>query len=185
MVHKIVFQLTEESINDAIIQLENEKQKILGTIHSLMELLMEEGITIAKSQVDNVDSGLTRNSIEGMFINNEKAVIIAGGNAVWLEFGTGVLRNPSAYPDQVEGIVPVGTYGSGRGSNLDGWIFPTRKTKYVKKKNGRYPKFKGGEWDGMYIGHTKGIKANKFMLYAKEHLTSIAPGWAIDLFSSM
>lgn len=184
MAHKIVIDLSPQSINNAIKWAEQEKKKILDTIHTFMQMLIDEGVTIAQSQVVNIDSGETLNSIKGMFKTDDKAVIIADSeHAVWLEFGTGVRKNPEPYPLDVAGIVPIGTYGKGNGSNPNGWYYPTNNVKYALQKDGKPVELKGGAYQ--YMGFTQGIKANKFMLFAKMHLEEVAPKWAMDIFSKI
>lgn len=165
MARKIIITLNEQSINDAIKWVEEEKKRIENAIHSFMKMLMDEGVRVAKANVRNKDTRETLHSIHAYFKDN-KGVIVAGGKSIWLEFGTGVRKNKDGYPDELpEGIVPIGTYGQGKGSNLNGWYY------YNEKK---------GE-----VQHTFGIKANKFMYYAKEHLISIAPQWANDLLKDL
>lgn len=164
MARKIVITLDEKSIDDAIKWANEEKKKIRDAIHSFIEMLTKEGVTVAKATVRQ-HTGETLNSIYAR-IEKDMGVIVAGGNAIWLEFGTGVRKNPDGYPDELpEGIVPIGTYGQGKGSNPNGWYYYDENDREVK--------------------HTFGTRANKFMYYTKEYLTSIAPQWANNLFKDI
>ena len=183
---KIVIDLSPQSIDNAIAWAKQEKQKIQDTINSLLETCVNEGADIARANVKNFETGETYKSIEGIFVEDNKAIIVASGNAIWLEFGTGVLRNREAYPLNVKGISPVGTYKKGLGSRLDGWLFPTDNPKYAQQdEDGNYITFTSGSWAGKMVGHTKGIKANRFLYEALLHIQSNAPSWAKDMFSNM
>lgn len=185
MAHKIVIDLSLQSIDNAIQWAEEEKKKIEDTIHSFMQLLLDEGVEIAKSHVyDTVfyDTGEVRNSIEGrMFIKDNKAVIVANSkHAVYLEFGTGTFRNASAYPLKVDGVDPH-SY-----TDESGWVFPTNNMKYVMRdKKGKPRRFSSGTWKGQYIGFTRGIEQNRFMYQTMLYLQENAPDWAKDMFSNI
>lgn len=176
MAHKLVIQLNVQSIDKAIQWVEKEKQKVLDTIHNFIQMLMDEGVNIAKAEVENIDTGETINSIHGMFINDNIGVIVAGGKAVFLEFGTGVDKN-TFYPDPLPEGTTDGTHAimPPKPSTAGGWFYPSTDTRYIRYYTS----------DGQGIAFTHGIRANRFMLYAKEHLTSIAPDWANRLFSGI
>ena len=172
----IVYNLNESSIAKAIKELKTLKADVETTIHDFLGYLIDHGVNIAKQYVRNIDTGETLDSIEGMFIDNNKGVIFAGGHAVWLEFGTGVYNNSSGYPMALpSGIVPIGTYGQGNGSNFNGWYYKTEDPRYILFRNRR----------GEGIGHTKGIEANKFMYKAMCSIRDNAPIWAVEWFDKL
>lgn len=172
----ITFNLNANSIDSAIAELELLKQDIQKTIHNFLQYLLDYGVTIAKANVKNIDTGATLNSIKGMFINNDKGVIIAGANAIWLEFGTGVYWNKSNYPMPLpSGISEIGNYGKGHGK-LDGWFYPSTDPRYeLVDKNGF----------GRGIAYTHGIKANKFLYETLVALRTHTPKWAKSWFNKI
>ena len=173
----IKIELTTKSLNDAIKQVQKQKEKVEHTVSMFLRLLAIRGADVAKMYVGKIDTGRTINSIEGMLVNKDKAVIVAGGHAVWLEFGTGVAKNSEPYPDELPpGISPIGTYGKGHGSNPDGW--------YYKPKNGKgiYTIKDQQTGEEVSLAFTKGIKARRFMHNAKEFLIREAPSWAKNFF---
>lgn len=176
--YKIKLELTSKGITQAINEAKKLKQDIEKSIHNFLQMLVDSGVEIAKANVQNIDTGATKASIRGMYINQDKAVIIAGGNAVWLEFGTGVSKNKSSYTYNLiplpERIVPIGTYGHGNGSNA-GWWYETDDPRYI-----RYTAA-----NGVSYGYTRGIKANKFMLKTIMALRNQAPKWAEQIFAGI
>jgi hypothetical protein len=85
-------------------------------------------------------------------------IIEVGGNAIWIEFGTGVVANPGTdsvhSPDASASMAiirPWGTYGKGQGSNPGGWFY------YDEADHGK-------------LKHTFGIPMNPFMEQAAHRL---------------
>lgn len=149
-----------------------------GVNHVLLKRLGEYGVEYAKSQVLNVDTGETVNSINYK-IDGNKLIIEAGGNAVWLEFGTGIARNPSAYPAQVDGIVGHGEYGDGNGANPNGWYFKTDDPRLatIDSETGEYWQLPSGE----FLAHTFGIEQNMFMWKTADVLEQKAAEWGMEI----
>ena len=176
--YKITLQLTNSSIDQAIAKLEQLKQEVQEATHKLLKYIADSGVKIAKANVKNIDTGATKSSIKAfMYVNQDKAVIIAGGNAVWLEFGTGVHYNkPGSYPLSLpSGIVDIGQYGKKNGLK-DGWIYPTTDPRY--ELTDEYG-------NGLGIAYTHGLKANRFMYKALCKIRDNAPQWAIDIFKGI
>lgn len=179
--YKITLDLTPESIDNAIASFKQLQDQIEKETKSLLRFIANQGVTIAKSYVQNIDTGATVGSIHAnMYYENNKAVIIAGANAIWLEFGTGVRFNqPGSYPLPLpNGVVDIGQYGKGKGSRQNGWVYPisSSSAKYeLKDKNGK----------GLGIAHTYGIPANKFMYQTLKHLEKNAPKWAKSLYEGL
>lgn len=168
--------LTEQSIDAAIKYVKEAESKINEVTRLFLGYLAKKGARIAKANVVNIDSGATKNSIKGMIVNGNKAVIMAGENAIWLEFGTGVYWNGvnGSYPEPLpDGIDKVGTHGQGHGAQ-SGWYYPTDDERYIIAD--------GYKDDGKGIGYTHGILANRFMFQAKQMLVQKAPKWAENFF---
>lgn len=150
--------------------------------HKLLDKLGEFGVEYAKSQVVNIDTGATRDSIE-YHIEGNKLIIEAGGNAVWLEFGTGVARNPSPYPGELpDGIVGHGEYGKGNGANPNGWYYPTDNPNLAvfDKETGEYWQLP----DSTFLAHTMGIEANMFMYKTSLEIEKKASEYGLEIISA-
>ena len=148
---------------------------------NLLEKLGKEGVAYAKSQVLNVDTGTTETSI-GYRVDGNRLTIEAGGNAVWLEFGTGVAKNPNAYPVPVEGIVGHGEFGKGNGANPEGWWYHSDTLKETGANEamgfspGAFPVKQGG-----WMVHTFGIEQNMFMWKTADMLEERAAKLGLDV----
>ena len=160
---RIVLSLSEPSIDQAIKDLKEYQKSITRKVNEIIDLMCQFGEDYAINLVGHVDTGETVSSIQG-YRSGNKGVIVAGGNAVWLEFGTGVRRNgpagQSPHPKGRELGMTIGGYGKGKGSNPNGWYYH----------------------DGEGIRHTLGIKANMFMWKTARELERIAPELAREVF---
>lgn len=150
--------------------LENLSAKLEKKQHDMLEDLGKYGVEFAKAHVVNIDTGETRDSIK-YDVQGNKLVIEAGGNAVWLEFGTGITYNPDGYPGELpDGVSPIGTYGKGQGGTGEGWYFPTDTLKprnqagleFAITDDGTRPLAYQAK-DGTWMVHTYGIPSNHFM----------------------
>jgi len=118
----------------------------------LVDEFLEEGKSKIKDKLAlHEDTGETIASVRSERIGNEGKIMV-GGAGVWLEFGTGVLKNPTPHPNSVNGVVPHGTYGKGNGSDPRGWVY---------QKDGKFYR-------------TKGIAQTRFMYNTGEELKSEA-----------
>ena len=127
----IKFNLTERGINKAIKELQEYKKRINQRLIWLLETMRLDGETYAASYMTHYGTGITSGSIVG-YREGNRAVIEAGGAAIWIEFGTGVLANAGNAPhpkkDEV-GAVGWGEYGLGLGK--DTWWFTNKYGKQV------------------------------------------------------
>lgn len=159
-----ISQLSEAAVDAAIRELEDYKASIKKRTEQLIEAMCQMGEFYAVSYVGHVDTGETISSISG-YRRGDKGVIVAGGNAVWLEFGTGVRYNGavggSPHPKGVELNHTIGTYGKGHGADPDGW--------YYYDADGRKK-------------HTFGIPANMFMYRTAKELQRQFPDLAKEVF---
>jgi hypothetical protein len=163
MAKKITIQLSEESIKAAIKELNAYKRELNKKVQALIDAMVAHGEDYAINQVGHVDTGETLSSIHG-YRDGNKGVVVAGGNAIWLEFGTGVRHNGSAggspHPVGAELGMTIGEYGQGKGANPNGWWY----------------------YDGDKVKHTYGIPANMFMWRTARELERVAPELAREVF---
>lgn len=163
----IKISLTEASINKAISELKTYEKWVQDKVLELIDKLVATGEDYAINEVGHVDTGETLASIKG-YRRGNRGVIVAGGNAIWLEFGTGVTYNgavgDSPHPKGKELGMTIGTYGAGHGADPQGWW-------YQKDGNSRWV-------------HTYGIEANLFMYRTAQELKRLAPKLAMEVFGN-
>lgn len=133
-------------------ELEAYKKKLNQRLTWLLEIMRLDGETYAASYMTHYGTGITSGSIIG-YREGNRAIIEAGGAAIWIEFGTGVSKNPMGDPfhDRAElskqgttTIYKWGQYGEGHGKDPDGWYYY-------------------GEEGDDKLYHTKGIQMQPFM----------------------
>lgn len=147
--------LDPKSINSAIRKLNSVKKGINSP--EIVDKMLEEGQRLAEIYSEGRVEITTEKTGEA------EGVIRAGKGSVWLEFGTGVAKNPSAYPHPKAkelGMNAIGTYGKGKGSNPEGWTY--------KGEDGKYH-------------HTTGIRARLFMYNTARVLAEKMPSIAKDI----
>ena len=118
---------TESGFHEAAQWLEEYALELEEKCNTLLSKMLREGETYAKTFLGHVETGNTLNSIMG-YREGDHGIIFAGGAAVWIEFGTGTLRNqgdphPKAGELQMN---PWGTYGKGYGDGTkypNGWYY--------------------------------------------------------------
>jgi hypothetical protein len=165
-VKKITVPLSDKGITNAIKQLNVYKRNLNRKIQALIAAMVAYGEDYAINEVGHVDTGETLETIRG-YRNGNKGVIVAGGNAVWLEFGSGTRYNgpvgESPHPMGVELGMTIGEYGEGRGANPNGW--------WYYDESGQ-------------VKHTYGIPATLFMWKTARELERIAPELAREVFKT-
>lgn len=161
----IVVELGPDGIKRAIQEIRDYKKEVQRKTKELLQYMVEYGEEYAINAVTHVDTGETLNSVKGYRTGN-KGVIVAGGNAIWLEFGTGVKNNGSAgsspHPKGSELGMVIGGYGAGHGADPKGW--------WYEDESGEYK-------------HTYGIRATQFMWKTALELQKVAPELAMEVFS--
>lgn len=163
MSKKITISASSEGFRAAARWLENYKKQLEKNIESLIKRMCKEGEVTAKILLTHYDTGETSNSIMGYRDGKNHGVIIAGGNAIWLEFGTGVYAPGQVdYPKEVDGIVGHGEYGDGHGADPSGWYY--------------YDEVLGE------VRHTYGIPANMFMYETSKMLQRQYAKMAKEIF---
>ena len=163
----ITITLSERSIDKAIKELEAYKERINQRLNDLIDRMCADGASYAVLNLTHVDTGLTQGSIIG-YREGHTGIIEVGGNAIWIEFGTGVLGNrggDSVHPNRGElGISDWGTYGQGNGANPGGWFYYDAEGK---------------------LKHTFGIPMNPFMEQAAHRLEREFKTKAREVFSKV
>ena len=156
--------LDPKSVDKAIKELNAYKKEVERKTLALIDEMVKQGEDYAINSLAHIDTGETLSSIMG-YRNGNKGVIVAGGNAIWIEFGTGVKNNGSVgsspHPKGEELGMKIGTYGDGKGANPNGWWY-----------------FDDGE-----LKHTFGIKANMFMYKTSLELQRVCPELAREVFA--
>lgn len=136
-------KLNTQSLDAAIRKLEAYKKRLQKRLETLIEVMCIDGETYACQYMTHIDTGETHDSIMG-YREGNRGVITAGGNAVWIEFGTGVTKNVMGDPfhdREALGVYGFGEYGSHMGAWKEGWWY-----------------WKDNKWN-----HTYGIMMQPFM----------------------
>ena len=164
---RITVKVSTSSIDKAISQLNGYREEIDKRVKKLIDMMVAHGEDYAINRIGYVDTGGSLASISG-YRNGNRGVIVAGGNAIWLEFGTGVYYNGSvgSFPNPLgpstPGVVGIGQYGEGHGAQPYGWWYND-----------------GGEWK-----HTMGIPAQMFMYGTIQELKRRFPEMARKVFEA-
>lgn len=169
----IDFELSEKSIEGAIHRVESYSKDLQKKTEILADKLADDVKANAEKELLNYtnyeyveetfDSLLIEKS--GVYTRN----VLAGGGAVWLEFGTGVTHNPVgvggyAHPKAAElGMYGIGEFGHGWGSNPNGW--------WYNDETGQ------GQ-------HTYGVPATMFMYHSAWATRAKIPNIARGLFKT-
>ena len=171
--------LSTDGIDSAIKEIKAYKRKLYGKMQRLITAMCKEGEAYAIANVTHIDTGETVDSIHG-YRKGNRGVIVAGGQAVWLEFGTGVYWNgyPNGSPHPYGEALgfKIGEFGKQHGLD-QGWFFPTTDPRYEiirHTANGDV---------GTGYGYTHGIQADMFMFKTIQELRRRAPELAKEIFS--
>ena len=160
---KITIPATPSGFKAAASWLTGYKSRLIKQAEALLGQMLQEGEQYAINSLGHIDTGETLSTIAAYREGNH-GILLVGGNAIWLEFGTGVFFNGEGYnhPKAEElGMSAHGTYGFGFGSNPNGW------------------------W---YIGddgeshHTQGIEANMFFYNTAQMLRREYKRMAKEIF---
>lgn len=162
---RVSARLETASLDRAIKELKDYEKWVRKKTRELIDRMVKHGEDYAINAVGHVDTGATINSIHG-YRRGNMGVIVAGGNAIWIEFGTGAVHNAEhSYPNpyaQKLGMSAIGEYGKGKGSNPNGWYY----------------------FDGARVRHTRGIKAQMFMKGTVDELLRKMPEFAREVFET-
>lgn len=164
MAKRIVVSSDSNGLQELATWIQDYANDLPHKAEAIIDSMLSKGEAYAFFSLWHVDTGETLNSIMG-YRNGNKGVLLVGGNAIWIEFGTGVVANSgnAPHPKAVElGMLPWGTYGKQQGSNPNGW------------------------W---YIGddgeahHTYGIPSNRFFYNTAQMLRRQCPDIAKEVFA--
>ena len=120
-------ELTTQSINKALRELERYKQDFLRKVELLRQRVAEQLAKEAESgfngaAVDDLVKGEARIAQVSVTVDDRgtvTAVVVDGEDAVWVEFGAGVYYNgppgSSPHPRGAELGFTIGSYGKGNG----------------------------------------------------------------------
>lgn len=138
----IKFKLNIKDIDRAIEKVKRFKGQFLEKCNRLIEALTDEGVEVAKLEVQELDAVFTgelMNSIEGYYSPTYNVGIIKAGAyyAAYVEFGTGVVGRQSPHPNPQGWQYDVNDHGN------EGWV-------YYDDYSGKF------RW-------TKGFKSRPFM----------------------
>lgn len=173
-VKRITVPFTEEGLKEAADWLLAYKEKMLKNIDTLLAKMLNEGEQYALNELGHVDTGETLSTIAAYREGNH-GILLVGGNAIWIEFGTGVFFNGEGYPHpkaQELGMNAIGTYiapyplnksGEPHGDNPNGWWYED------PPGSGEYK-------------HTQGIEANMFFYRTGQMLRDKYAEWAKEIF---
>ena len=161
--------LSAKSIMGAAKQLRKYAESLQSKTENLVQKLGDYGLDSATNLLGHVDTGETLESLQ--FIREgTSGTVTAGGNAVWIEFGTGVAKNGGqagayVHPKAAElGMSAIGTYGKGYGANPDGW--------YYRDADGK-------------SHHTTGIQSNAFMYQTSQNMRHELADMAKEVFGTL
>lgn len=149
-----------ESIDNALALLSTFTESTLDKVDRLIEEMVTEGehismILCLPAETGDTQMSITRESKVTGLRHNRYGYIIAGGAAIWLEFGTGVYY-PDNYPGtKPSGIVGRGEYGQKKGSTGKPWT-------YYDEKQGKFRV-------------TRGLPTRAFMWQTATHLRNRFP----------
>lgn len=168
----ITVSLSAASFADAAKQLRNYAKSLDSKTEKLVREIGERGAELATLHFledKHVETGETLNSIHYDHDGNSGTVSV-GGNAVWIEFGTGVKRNGGSAGVYVHekaaelGMSPIGCYEKGHGADPNGWWYYDASG----KKH-----------------HTFGIASNPFMYKASQGIRSELYAKAKEVFKTL
>ena len=130
---KIKIRLSEESIEDAIRQVEYYKNGIRTNVIMFIDLMIQQGLTVAEAHVgmspeeyqEDVTVTCDRPSETGDYVYHA-SIKLGGGQALFVEFSAGILHGTSSF----EPLPNNPSYGSGYGMGTynpdsDLWKSPT------------------------------------------------------------
>lgn len=147
------------------LNMQTQTKAIENNLKRLLDEMGNQGLDSAVNGLGHIDTGETLASIKLLKTAPNRREIHAGGNAMWLEFGTGVAFNHAPHPEPADEtpIAPHGTYGKGKGANPNGW--------WYYDVNGKRHQ-------------TRGIGATMFMFKAYKMLCNTLHDTARKVFSS-
>lgn len=117
-------ELTPESIDKAIEELEKFQKWIDEGVKKLLELIGERGKEYAETEyLAAVYTGDEQPTVTYTVTDNAVEIKADGQDVLFIEFGTGITY-PESHPDPIAASFPHGEYGYKLGRNPRGWRYP-------------------------------------------------------------
>lgn len=157
---------TQEGFREAANWLMRWRSKILRNAEKLLDKMLKEGENYAfLGAAAHIYTGLTIDTIMS-YRDGNHGVLLVGGNAIWVEFGTGVYaQGQTDHPVLNEvaqyGIVRHGEYGDRHGSDPNGWYYTG---------------------DDGQVHHTYGIPSDPFFYNTAQELRRQYDKYAKEIF---
>lgn len=166
-------ELSTESLNRAIREIQATKAALRQFLSELAEELTKQGADVAKMQVasmDAVDTGDLENSIYGYYDGGAHIgyIMAPSPHAFYVEYGTGVVAQASPHPEQ--GIRGIQYDVNGHG--MAGWIYPSEDGWILGR-------------DGKTYAWTRGMPARPFMYNTMRWLEEAAKTVASQILGQM
>lgn len=171
MRHKVIrMTLDPESIQNAIDEIEKQREWAVNRAKDLAKALMDEGLEVARMEfrtaVYDGDNDVTVTARENGSIY---AVVATGFSTLFIEFGTGVTY-PDDHPLMSEFGFERGTYGKGHGKQQFWGYYGEPGTNGVVR-----------DPDRMLV-ITRGNPANQSMYKTAKHLEYLLPRLVKEIF---
>lgn len=117
-------ELTPESVDNAVRELERFRKWIDDGVKKLLELIGERGKQYAELEyLSALYTGTNDVSVTYTVTGDVVEIRADGSQVLFIEFGTGVTY-PESHPDPLAASYPHGEYGYHLGKNPRGWRFP-------------------------------------------------------------
>ncbi len=131
MAKKISFNLSVDSIQKAIDEVERYKQRLISKNDEFVRRLAEVGIPVIDQRISAAQGDSDKNHNTYIRINSfgsysQAVLVVEGKTILWIEFGAGIHYNGAAgsspHPKGQELGYTIGSYGKGQGAN-DFWFY--------------------------------------------------------------
>ncbi len=165
--------LSSAGIEKSIILIEQYQKKIENGCKELIRRLGERGVEIGNVRFGQaIYSGTNDVEVDVKF-SDKSATVTANGKAVlFIEFGAGITY-AETHPEVVEGVVPHGQYGKGKGRNPNGWTYNGDPGNAGEQRVSR---------KGIPYVHTYGNPSNNSLYHTKKDLEKEFIGIAKECF---
>lgn len=164
MSKEITVPATKKGLMFAAEWIRDYAKSLPSKMFKVVDEMTMQGEMYAINLLGHIDTGETLSTIAG-YRDGKHGYIVAGGNAVWIEFGTGVVANAGNAPHPKASelqMSPWGTFGKGKGANPNGWYYLG---------------------DDGEVHHTYGIPSNRFLYNTAQTLRRQYPEIAKEIFA--
>ena len=168
MAKHITIELSHNGIKEATSWLRAYKKSLTDKANNLLGEMLMQGETFAANALGHIDTGQTLSTLMA-YRQGNRGMIMIGGNAIWIEFGTGVLLNGAddVHDRKALGVSDWGRYtedksGISQGSSADGWYYYNENRQQIE--------------------HTLGMPMNPFMYNTAKMIKENYAKWAKEIF---